>query len=116
MHELSITQSIFDQALTQAKKHKAKKIKKIKLQIGEGTAIVPDCIQFYFDALKTETIAKDSVLDIQTIPVRLRCPKCKKEFGIDAINENLEDKICECNKGVEIISGQEMLIEYIDVE
>lgn len=109
MHELSITQSILEQALAEAKKHKAKKIKKIKLQIGEGTAIVPDCVQFYFNTIKEKTIAQDSTLEIQTIPVKFRCPVCKKEY------KDLEIK-CDCNKGVEIISGQEMLIEYIDIE
>jgi hydrogenase nickel incorporation protein HypA/HybF len=109
LHELSITQSILSQALTEAQKYSAKKIKKIKLQIGLGTAIVPDCVQFYFNTIKANTIAKNSVLDIETIPVKLRCPKCKKEY------KDLEIT-CNCKKGVEIISGQEMIIEYIDVE
>lgn len=109
MHELSITQSILDQALAEAKKHHAQKIKKIKLQIGEGTAIVPDCVQFYFNEIKKNTIAKNSILDIEVIPVKLQCPKCKKVY------QNIE-VTCDCKKGVEIISGQEMLIEYIDVE
>jgi hydrogenase nickel incorporation protein HypA/HybF len=109
MHELSITQSILDQALVEAKKHKAKKIKKIKLQIGEGTAIVADCVHFYFDEIKKNTIAKNSILDIQVIPVKLQCPQCKKEY------KDLEIT-CNCKKGVEIVSGQEMMIEYIDVE
>jgi len=109
VHELSITQSILDQALAEAKKHHAKKIKKIKLQIGEGTAIVSDCIHFYFDEIKKNTIAQNSILDIEVIPVKLRCPKCKKEY------KDLEIT-CDCKKGVEIISGQEMMIEYIDVE
>jgi hydrogenase nickel incorporation protein HypA/HybF len=109
MHELSITQSILEQALSEAKKHKAKRIKKIKLQIGAGTAIVADCVQFYFNTMKTDTIARNSILDIEMIPVKLRCPKCKKEY------KDLEIT-CDCKKGVEIVSGQEMIVEYIDVE
>lgn len=109
MHELSITQSILEQALSEAKKHKAKKINKIKLQVGAGTAIVADCVQFYFDTIKTGTIAEKSILEIETIPIKLRCPKCKKEY------KDLEIT-CDCKKGVEIVSGQEMLVEYIDVE
>ncbi len=109
MHELSITQSILEQALTEAEKHKAKKINKIKLQIGAGTAIAADCVQFYFNTIKADTIAKNSVLDIEMVPVKLRCPKCKKEY------KDLEI-ICDCKKGVEIVSGQEMIVEYIDVE
>lgn len=140
MHELSITQNILDQALAEAKKHKAKKIKKIKLQIGEATAIVPDCVQFYFNEIKKNTIAQNSILDIQVIPVKLQCPQCKKEITLpslslrgsrttEAISDyeiatpsarnaatGLFEISCACKKGVEIVSGQEMMIEYIDVE
>ena len=130
MHELSITQSILNQALAEAKNHKAKKIKKIKLQIGRGTAIAPECVQFYFDTIKTNTIAKNSILEIEVIPIKLRCPKCKKEISLPSVlsqnslntyiseNDTLDDfKIsCNCKKGVEIVSGQDMVIEYIDVD
>jgi len=109
MHELSITQSILEQALSEAKKHKAKKINKIKLQIGAGTAIVADCMQFYFDTMKKDTIAEKSILEIVTIPVKVRCPKCQKEYKVLEIT-------CDCKNGVEIVSGQDMLVEYIDVE
>jgi len=140
MHELSITQSILDQALAVANENKAQKIKKIKLKVGEGTAIVPDCVQFYFDSIKKDTIAEKSILEIEIIPVKFRCPKCKKEIispglslrgsvtteaiskgkksTINCNHQNNETFIfgCDCKKGVEIVSGQEMLIEYIDVE
>jgi hydrogenase nickel incorporation protein HypA/HybF len=140
VHELAITQSIFIQAIAEAKKHKAKHIKKIKLQVGEASAIVPECVQFYFNTLKKGTIAENGVLEFEVVPLKLRCPKCKKEVIVphmslqgsntteviseleiatpSARNDNLGyyEITCDCKKGVEIISGQEMIIEYIDVE
>lgn len=121
MHELSITQSILNQAIAEATKHKAKHIKKIKLQFGEASAIVPECVQFYFNTMKKGTIAENGVLDIEVIPVKLRCPKCKKEIATlprQARNDNVGsyEIACACKKGVEIISGNDMIIEYIDVE
>lgn len=119
MHELAITQSIFTQALAEVKKHKAKHIKKIKLQVGEGAAILPDCVQFYFDTLKKGTIAENGVLEFEVIPIKLRCPKCKKEIVMSQ-SSNMDigsyDMPCDCKKGVEIVSGNDMIIEYIDVE
>ncbi|MEO0091314.1 MAG: hydrogenase maturation nickel metallochaperone HypA [candidate division WOR-3 bacterium] len=109
MHEFSITQSILNQALSTAQKHNAKRINKIKLQLGEASAIIPECVSFYFDQIKIGTIAENAVLDFEKIPLKTRCPKCKKEFtGLEIT--------CNCQKGVEIISGQEMIIEYIDIE
>ncbi len=109
MHELSITDSILKQSLAEAKKYNAKTIKKINLLVGEATSIVPDCVKFYFDTLKKTTIAKDAVLVIKKVPLVLRCPKCKTQF------KDL-DLTCKCQAGVEIVSGQELLIESLDIE
>lgn len=119
MHELAITQSIFNQALAEAKKHNAKNINKIKLKVGEASAIVPDCVQFYFDTLKKGTIAENGKLEFEVVPLKLRCPKCEKEIILPKQgNDNLKDykMPCDCQKGVEIVSGNDMIIEYIDVE
>jgi hydrogenase nickel incorporation protein HypA/HybF len=119
MHELAITQSIFNQALAEAKKHKAKRIKKIKLQVGEGAAIVPDCVQFYYDTLKKGTIAEQSVLEFEIVPLKIRCPQCKKEIKMPQASDIdfSSYKIpCDCNKGIEIVAGNDMIIEYIDIE
>jgi hydrogenase nickel incorporation protein HypA/HybF len=109
MHELSITESILKLSLAEAKKHKAKSIKKINLLVGEAVSVVPDCVQFYFDTLKKKTIAKDAVLAIKTVPLVIRCPKCKVQF------KDLE-LVCKCQAGVEIVSGQELMIESLEIE
>lgn len=109
MHELSITESILNQALAEAKKHKAKSIKKINLLVGEAISVVPDCVQFYFDTLKKTTIANEAVLEIKTIPLVFRCRKCKVQI------KDLESN-CKCNEGIEIISGQELMIESLEIE
>lgn len=109
MHELTITESILNQSLIEAQKHQAKTIKKINLLVGEATSIVPDCVQFYFDTLKQNTIAQDAILVIKKIPLVLRCPKCK------TLSNDL-DLICNCRSGIEIVSGQELLIESLEIE
>ncbi|MEO0093972.1 MAG: hydrogenase maturation nickel metallochaperone HypA [candidate division WOR-3 bacterium] len=109
MHELTITESILNQSLIIAKKHRAKTIKKINLLVGEATSIVPDCVQFYFDTLKKKTIAQDAILVIKRIPLVLRCPKCQNQFKDLELN-------CKCGEGVEIVSGQELMIESLEIE
>uniref|UniRef100_A0A7C6EDZ0 Hydrogenase maturation factor HypA n=1 Tax=candidate division WOR-3 bacterium TaxID=2052148 RepID=A0A7C6EDZ0_UNCW3 len=109
MHELAITESILNQCLNEAKKHQAKTIKKINLLIGAATSIVPDCVQFYFDILKQKTIARDAILVIKTVPLVLRCSKCKTECKDLALP-------CDCDAGIEIVSGQELLIESLEIE
>ncbi len=109
MHELSITRSLLDQALTEADKHGAKRISRIRLLLGEGGSVVPDCVQFYFDEMKKGTVAAEAELEFKAVPLRIRCPKCGLEFG------RIEE-MCECNSGGEVVSGQELVIESIDID
>ena len=109
MHELSITRSLLDQALAAAEKHGARRISRIRLLLGESGGLVPDCVQFYFDEMKKGTIAAEAELEFQRVPLRIRCPKCGAEFG------KIEE-MCTCNAGGDIISGQELVIESIDVD
>jgi hydrogenase nickel incorporation protein HypA/HybF len=109
MHELSITRSLLDQALSEAGKHGAKRISRIRLLLGESGGVVPDCVQFYFDEMKKGTAAAEAELEFQRVPLRIRCPKCGAEFG------KIEE-MCSCNAGGDIVSGQELVIESIDVD
>ena len=109
MHELAITESILNQAIAEAKKQKATAINVIKLKIGEGQSLVPDCMQFYFETARKGTLAAKAKLDIEIVPMKLVCPKCRAE--VKDLNPT-----CGCQAGVEIVSGQELAIEYIDIE
>lgn len=77
--------------------------------LGEATNIVPDCVKFYFNLIREGTAARAAELEITTVPLRLRCPVCGREFT-DFI------PTCACNRGIDIVSGQEMVIEYIEVD
>jgi Zn finger protein HypA/HybF involved in hydrogenase expression len=59
--------------------------------------------------MRENTVAQTAQLDITTVPLRLRCPVCKQEFADLDIG-------CTCDKGIDIISGQELVIEYLEIE
>jgi hydrogenase nickel incorporation protein HypA/HybF len=109
MHELAITESILNQSIAEARKQSATAINLIKLRIGEGQSIVPECIQFYFETIRKGTLAANARLEIETVPVKVVCPKCRAE--IRDLNPT-----CKCQAGAEIVSGQDLSIEYIDIE
>jgi len=134
VHELSITRSLLDQALSEAEKHGARRINRIRLLLGEGGGVVPDCVQFYFDEMKKGTAAAGAELEFKRVPLRIRCPKCGAEWGPSPsslappslypppnLNLNLDLNLyltgmCDCNAGGEVVSGQELVIESIDVD
>ncbi len=109
MHELAITRTLINQVLTEAKKANASKVSRVRLLIGEHSSVVPECVRFYFDHLRNDPLLENTKLEFVRIPLKLRCPKCGQEFA------DLE-KMCTCNAGADIIGGDELLIETIDIE
>ena len=113
MHELSVTQSMLEIVLDQAKTANAKKVTKINLVIGELSGVVSDCVQFYFDFLKKGNAAEEAILDFKLVPVELRCRACQTVF-----HPNGSAWVCpNCQgTGLEVIKGQESYVESIEVE
>ena len=113
MHELAITQSMFDLVLEQAKKAGAKKVGKINLVIGEMTGVVGDCVQFYFDFISKETLAEGAVLSFVMVPPKARCQGCDKTCELKEFDWTCP--YCGGNS-LQIIAGKELFVESIEVE
>jgi len=113
MHELSVTQSMLEIVLDQAKAAEAKKVTKINLVIGEMSGVVSDCVQFYFDFLKKGNAAEDATLDFKLVPVELKCRDCQTVFHPNG--SAWECPNCQ-GTGLEVIKGQESYVESIEVE
>ncbi|HAP68097.1 MAG TPA: hydrogenase maturation nickel metallochaperone HypA [Nitrospinae bacterium] len=113
MHELSIVQNILEIAESEARKNNAAKIIKVWLKIGEMSGVVADSITFCFEALKSNTIARDAELLIDHVPLTGRCKNCGNNFQIS----NYIFKCNTCNNtDIEIISGRELFVDELEVE
>lgn len=114
MHEMSVTQNVMDIVLEQAKEAGATRVKSVKLRFGALTSIVPDCVSFYFEQMSEGTIAQGAKLDVEMVPLRLKCGQCGEQFeGQDEL-----DMTCpKCgNPFTETITGREMEVDSIDVD
>ncbi len=114
MHELAVTESILHIALDEAARHGAQRLTAIHLVVGELTGYVPDSIQFYFDVLSQDTPAAGAVLAVRRVPARVRCASCQADYAPEA---GLLWLCPACGGlGGEVISGQELLVESINVD
>ena len=113
MHEFSITQSILSIAVEQAKNAQASKITKINLTTGELSGIVDECVQFYFDFLRKDTIAAEATLSFDHPPTKLRCRNCATTFSPDNLVWSCPN--CQEQK-IEILSGRECYVSSIEVD
>ena len=113
MHELSIAQNIIEISEAKARENNSRSIRVVKVRLGEFTAVAPEALQFSFEVARSGTLAANAKLEIERVPMELRCALC------GAINNPLIEVrlICPlCGLPVEIVSGEELRVEYIELE
>ncbi len=114
MHEVSIAQGMLDIALNYCEKNGHERIKSITVKIGKAAGVVPDSLQFAFEALKSETIAGEAVLIIDEVPVSGSCAGCGRRFSVD------EAYLIQCpfcgSMSINVETGRELNIVEMDVE
>lgn len=113
MHELAITQSILDIAQKAADEHGAKRVKSVRIMLGEYSGVVPQCIQYYFDVISRGTVAEGALLDIRRLPVVIRCQSCGRESTID--RRHIACPLCG-STDLKLLQGREFYIESLEAE
>lgn len=115
MHELSIMSNILDIVLEHAHKNGAKRVKTINLKIGELSDVIPQWAQMYFDMLTKETIAEGSKLNIEKVPLALKCRDCSHEHTYR--DKDWKFTCTKCGSSdLEIISGRELMVTSIEID
>jgi hydrogenase nickel incorporation protein HypA/HybF len=113
MHELSVMQGALDLALDQARQAGAIRVHQIRLRIGALSGVVPEALQFAFEALVPGTLAEGATLAIDPIRARFYCATCSREFECD-------DMIGECpachGLSAELRAGREMELASLEID
>jgi hydrogenase nickel incorporation protein HypA/HybF len=108
MHELGITQNIVAIASENAQ---GNQVKKVTIEIGQLSAIMPDAVQFCFGVCSAGTLLENAILEIIEIPGKGKCCQCGEEIALD-----VPFGICECGSvELDVISGQELKIREMEI-
>ena len=73
-------QSALSQVLEETRKAGASRVQEIRLRIGALSGVVPEALQFAFEALADGTLAEQAKLTIEHVPARFWCAPCNREF------------------------------------
>ena len=113
MHEVSIAQGMLEIAIANCKKQGYTRIDSIKVKVGRASGVVPESLQFAFEALKTGTMAEKAALTIDEIPVSGFCKKCNKKFAVE------EAYVISCpmcgGTSFQVETGRELNIDEMEV-
>ena len=108
MHELGITQEIVEIVTKHAR---GARVKRVVLEIGTLTAVLPDAVEFCFELCTEGTLAEGAQLAIVVIPGRARCRACGNEIALAQ-----PWGLCSCGgSDLERLSGEELKIKEIEV-
>lgn len=110
MHELAITQSIVEICENHAS---GRRVRSVKVEIGDLSGVVPEAVEFCFEACSRDTLLEGALLVIERVPGRARCRDCSAEQDVSSFHEPCA--ACGCF-GMELLSGTELRVRELEVE
>ena len=112
MHELSIAQGILEIVQQHVPDSQAGDVRSVEVQVGRMSGVVPESLEFCFEALVRDSPFSQARLAIEPVPVRCTCRRCAAAFEID-------DPIFLCPKcgsgEVQVSSGTELQVVQIEL-
>ncbi len=108
MHELGITRNIVSIVSRHAK---GARVKRVSLEIGKLSAIMPDAIRFCFDVCSRGTELENANLEIIEVAGRKKCRDCQ------LITEtNQVFGACECGSwNTSPVAGEELRVKEMEL-
>ena len=110
MHELSISSAIVDTAVRHAA---GRPVTRVAVRIGRLRQVVPASLSFCFGLVAKDTVCDGAQLDLEIVPARLRCADCDQAWEIEVP----AFRCPRCGSAnAEVVSGEELEVESIEVE
>ncbi|WP_245802363.1 hydrogenase maturation nickel metallochaperone HypA [Desulfacinum hydrothermale] len=112
---MAIAQNLLEIVLDESARHGMRRVDRIVVQVGALAAVVPEALTFCFQVVSQDTPAASARLDIETVPVVVRCPLCGELFEV----EDRFDACPDCGpvmSGMHMVSGREMTVLSIEGE
>jgi len=113
MHELSVCQALITQVEQVAHQHQAIEVAQLIVQIGVLSGIEPELLQQAFTIARTlSPMTQQSVLVIESLPIRVHCSRCNRESTATA-NRLLCGHCGEWQ--TRLVSGDELLLKSVEL-
>lgn len=113
MHELAVCQALIEQVERVARQNDARRVISIVITVGPLSGVEPKLLEHAYPLAAAGTMAEHATLEIETVPVRVRCRSCSAET--DAGANRLVCGDCGDWK-VDVIGGEEMILKRVEVE
>ena len=113
MHEVGIVRNLVEIAEQHVISGGHTKVLSISIEIGELSNVVPEAVEFCFEAVSCDTLLEGSLLIIKRIPGRMHCCDCNQHFGVKSFTFTCP----YCGSCIlEIMQGDELRMIELEVE
>ena len=114
MHELSIFQSLVRSLEEVARTHRAKRVIRFRLEIGELANVVPELLEEAFEVLKAgDPLIQNAEMAYTFLSVKIRCEDCGK-------TSPWEQRALRCphcgSVRVHVVQGEELRLRDVELE
>jgi hydrogenase nickel incorporation protein HypA/HybF len=113
MHELSVCQALIDQVARVARDNGAERVVSIVISVGPLSGVEPKLLEHAYPIAAAGTLAELATLEIELVPVTVRCRTCGAETEATA-NRVLCGACSDWQ--VDVIGGEEMLLKRVEIE
>jgi len=113
MHEMGIMNDVLTTCERAARDAGKTRITHIALTIGQLTEIQDFALEFAFEALSPQTMAKGGTLEMVLVSPQSRCKSCDKVYEHDRFTMTCPE--CQSFE-VELLCGKELQIDTIEAE
>ena len=110
MHELSLADAVVAIARDHAR---GRRVSAVDVRIGQLRQVVPDALAFAFELVAAGTEVEGAALEVEHVPVRVRCARCNAES--EAPEFPLACEGCG-SVDVEVVAGEELQVESLELE
>jgi hydrogenase nickel incorporation protein HypA/HybF len=110
MHELAVATAIRDAVLRHAE---GRRVSAVRMRVGTMRQVVPASLEFYFGVVARGTPCDGSQLELDVVPAAFRCLACGERWQPEA--PRFRCPSCD-GPNVELVAGEELEVESIDVE
>ena len=113
MHELSLCHSLLTQVEGLIVENNADKATRVVVRLGPLSGVEPALLRRAYPLAVAGSAAEGSLLEIETLPVRVRCGACDRESEVPP--NRLLCPACGDFK-TSLMSGDEMILATVDLE
>jgi len=112
MHELAIAQDIVDIVQQSVPVEDTSHVERIRVRVGRFSGVVPESLEFCFEAIVNGTEMERAHLEIERMPAISQCKDCSHRF-------DMQDLCFSCpacsSTHLEVISGNELDVVEIQI-